>query len=424
MHDIKHFVEHRDEVKKNLAKRNYDVSIVDKCISLNNRRKEMTFAVETRRADVKKLSQDIGMLKKQGQNADALMEKVGAVKVQIEQFEGELSASLDELNHLMSTIPNLLDDAVPAGVDESANVCVKEWGKKKTFSFKPKDHIELGEKLDMLDFERAAKITGSRFVVLKNELARLERSLINFMLDEHTKHGYQEILPPFIVNESTLYGTGQLPKFKEDLFKLDGKDWYLIPTAEVPVTNIKRDELFAKSELPLKYTAYTPCFRSEAGSYGKDTKGLIRQHQFNKIELVNIVAAEDSAKAHEEMISRATAILELLDLPYRHLLLCGGDIGFCARKCIDIEVWLPGQNTYREISSISNCWDFQARRAQIRYRGEDGKPQYAHTLNGSGLAVGRTLVAILENYQNEDGSITIPSVLKNYMGGIDRIIRK
>lgn len=424
MHDIKNFIENREEVKKNLAKRNMDVSVVDIAISLNDARKEKTFAVETRRADLKKLSQEIGMLKKQGQSADALMEKVATLKVDIERVEKELELNLSELNNLLSVIPNLLDDSVPAGADEKSNIVVKEWGQKRNFSFKVKDHIELGENLGMLDFERAAKITGSRFVVLKKDFARLERALINFMLDQHIQNGYEEILPPFIVNESSLYGTGQLPKLKEDLFKLEGRDWYLIPTAEVPVTNLKRDELFLKAELPLKYVAHTPCFRSEAGSYGKDTKGLIRQHQFNKIELVNIVAAEDSLNAHNEMIARASSILELLGLPYRHLLLCGGDISFGARKCIDIEVWLPGQNTFREISSISNCWDFQARRAQIRYRDEENKPQFAHTLNGSGLAVGRTLIAIVENYQNEDGSVTIPEALRPYVGGKDLISKK
>ncbi len=424
MHDIKLFVEQTDAVKKNLAKRNLDGSQVDRAISLNNKRKELTTAVETRRAEVKNLSREVGELKKTGKDASGPMSKVAEIKAQIEGMEKEQESVQEELKYLLSTIPNLVDDAVPPGKDETSNVELKTWGQKKTFSFKPKEHTDIGEALGLLDFDRAAKITGSRFVVTKGDLARLERALINFMLDQHIANGYQEILPPFIVNDSTLYGTGQLPKFKEDLFKLEGREWYLIPTAEVPVTNLKRDELFPKEELPLKYAAYTPCFRSEAGSYGKDTKGMIRQHQFNKIELVNIVAAEDSVRAHEDMVNRACSILELLKLPYRQLLLCGGDIGFGARKCIDIEVWLPGQNTYREISSVSNCWDFQARRAQIRYRGADGKPEFAHTLNGSGLAVGRTLIAILENYQEADGSVTIPEVLRPYMGGKTAITKK
>jgi len=264
---------------------------------------------------------------------------------------------------------------------------------------------------------------GARFALYRKDLARLERALINFMLEEHGKVGYEEIVPPYIVNDDTLYGTGQLPKFEEDLFKLnfEDKNYYLIPTAEVPLTNMKKNELFDKKELPIKVCAYTPCFRSEAGSYGKDTKGLIRLHQFNKVELVNIVSADESEKAHQDMIDRACSILELLKLPYRAMLLCGGDIGFGAHKCVDLEVWLPGQDKYREISSISNCWDFQARRAKIRYRDGKGKPTHAHTLNGSGLAVGRTLVAILENYQNEDGSVRVPEVLVNFMGGQELI---
>ncbi|MBP5295884.1 MAG: serine--tRNA ligase [Bacteriovoracaceae bacterium] len=264
---------------------------------------------------------------------------------------------------------------------------------------------------------------AARFVFYRQDLARLERALVNFMLEEHAKVGYEEVIPPFIANADSLYGTGQLPKFAEDLFKVEGRPWYLVPTAEVPVTNFKRDELFAASELPYKFCAYTPCFRSEAGSYGKDTRGLIRLHQFNKVEMVNIVKAEDSVAAHEAMIKEGEHILEALNLPYRAVVLCSRDIGFSARKCIDLEVWLPGMNAYREISSISNCWDFQARRAQIRYRNEAGKPVYAHTLNGSGLAVGRTVVAVMENYQQADGSITIPEVLRPYMNGHE-VIKK
>lgn len=424
MHDIKQFVETTDEVKKNLAKRGLDGQAVDQAVSINANRKELTFKVETRRAEVKNLSKDIGQLKKTGQDASQIMGKVADIKKEIEAIEADLEKSQNDLNAILTTLPNLVDSAVPAGKDETSNVEVKKWGDIPKFDFTPKDHVELGETLGLLDFDRAAKITGSRFVVLKGELAKLERALINFMLDQHTSNGYQEVAPPFIVNDASLFGTGNLPKFKEDLFKLEGRDWYLIPTAEVPVTNLKREELFPMSELPLRYCAYTPCFRSEAGSYGKDTRGMIRQHQFSKIEIVNIVAADDSERAHQEMIDRASSILELLKLPYRHLLLCAGDMGFSARKCIDMEVWLPAQNTYREISSVSNCWDFQARRAQIRYRDQDGKAQFAHTLNGSGLAVGRTMLAIMENYQQKDGSINIPEVLWPYMGGVKSIRKK
>ena len=284
--------------------------------------------------------------------------------------------------------------------------------------------MEIAENLDVIDFAKASEITGARFVIYKKDLAKLERALINFFIEFlGQKKGYQEILPPLIVHERSLFGTGQLPKFKEDLFKIERHDWFLIPTSEVPLTNLKRDELFAGDELPLKYCAYTPCFRSEAGSYGKDTRGLIRLHQFNKVEMVNIVAAQDSERAHEEMVGCAMELLEILRLPYRQVLLCSGDIGFSARKCYDLEVWLPAQSRYREISSVSNCWDFQARRAQIRYRNEQGRPEYAHTLNGSGLAVGRTVVAILENCQQTDGSVLIPEALRPHMGGQESIVK-
>lgn len=423
MHDIRYFESNTDEVKKNLSKRGFDLTIVDRVISLNGKRKDLTGKVESLRAEVKLLSNDIGKLKKEGKDASGIMNSVAQVKKDIESQEVSLAEVEKELNYTLSIIPNLVSNDVPAGKSEADNVEIKRWGTPRSFSFKPKEHVELGESLSMLDFERGARLTGSRFVVYKKHLARLERALINFMLDQHIENGYEEVLPPFIVNKEALYGTGQLPKFEEDIFKLTlpDRDWYLIPTAEVPVTNLKRDEIFPKEEFPLKYVAYTPCFRSEAGSYGKDTKGLIRLHQFNKVELVNIVSPDESEKAHEEMIKRACSILELLNLPYRALILCGADIGFGASKCVDLEVWLPGQNKYREISSISNCKAFQARRASIRFRNSEGKPEFAHTLNGSGLAVGRTLVAIMENYQNEDGSIEIPEILQPYMGGIKKI---
>ncbi|MFZ4712939.1 MAG: serine--tRNA ligase [Bacteriovoracaceae bacterium] len=415
MHDIRYISENLELVKTNLKKRNFDTKIVDEAVDLNNKRKTLTTLVESKRAETKKISQEVGEIKKKGGDAASLMKQVADIKTQIESSEKELEEIQVKQVDLLSVIPNLLQDSVPVGSDEFANQELKKWGKIKSYDFTPIDHATLGEKLGLLDFETATKITGARFTVYKGQLARLERALISFMIDRHTDHGYLEILPPFIVHERSLYGTGNLPKFKDDLFKLEGFDWYLIPTAEVPVTNLKRDQIFEMTEFPLKYVAYTPCFRSEAGSAGRDTRGLIRQHQFNKVELVNIVAADKSKEAHEEMIGRACAILEELELPYRAMVLCSGDIGFGSSRTIDLEVWLPSQDKYREISSISNCWDFQARRAQIRYRNADGKPEYAHTLNGSGLAVGRTLVAIMENYQNKDGTITIPTALRPYM---------
>ncbi len=421
MHDLKKIEQDLDGFKKQLERRKIDAAVVNELVSKNNKRRELLQYVEGKRAEVNAKSKEVGSIKKSGGDASVIMKAVAEIKSEIEEKNSAIPLVEEEIKNILSRIPNLPDSSVPDGTDEHQNVEIKNWGHKRNFNFSPKDHIDLGEQLDMLDFERGAKLTGARFVVYKKSLARLERALINFMLDEHTKNGYEEILPPYIVNSNTLYGTGQLPKFEEDLFKLQGTDWYLIPTAEVPLTNLKNGEIFSRDEFSLKYCAYTPCFRSEAGSHGKDTRGLIRLHQFNKVELVNIVHPDESEKAHQEMISRACSILEALKLPYRAMLLCTGDMGFGAKKCVDLEVWLPGQNKYREISSISNCGDFQARRASIRFRGEDGKPQFAHTLNGSGLAVGRTLVAILENYQNEDGTITVPGALVSYMGGISLI---
>lgn len=410
-----------DRVKENMKARGFDLSLVDKALDLNNKRKQLTTLVETKRAETKKISQEVGEIKKKGGDASELMNKVNSIKAEIENSEKELEVVNQEQTYTLSVIPNLIQDEVPRGPDETHNKEIKKWGNAKVFDFKPIDHATLGEKLGMLDFETGTKITGARFTVYKKHLARMERALINFMIDRHTEKGYEEILPPFIVHERSLYGTGNLPKFKEDLFKLENFDWYLIPTAEVPVTNLKRDQIFEGSEFPLRYVAYTPCFRSEAGSYGKDTRGLIRQHQFNKVELVNIVAPDKSKEAHQEMIDRACSILEELELPYRAIVLCSGDMGFGSSKTIDLEVWVPSQEKYREISSISNCWDFQSRRAMIRFRNAEGKPEFAHTLNGSGLAVGRTLVAIMENYQNKDGSITVPKALRPYMNGLEII---
>jgi seryl-tRNA synthetase len=328
------------------------------------------------------------------------------------------------MHDLLSHLPNVPDQDVPVGSDESANIEIRKWGKIKQFDFEPKDHVDLGESLGILDIERATKITGSRFAILNGAGARLERALINFMLDIHTReHGYTETMPPFLVNRKSLFGTNQLPKFEDDLFHIkDERGFALIPTAEVPVTNYYSDEILEAKDLPKYFTAYTPCFRSEAGSYGRDTRGLIRQHQFEKVELVKLSLPEESDAEHEKLTADAEKILQLLELPYRTMILSTGDMGFGARKTYDIEVWLPSQGTYREISSCSNCGDFQARRMNLRFRRAGGsKPEYAHTLNGSGLAVGRTWIAILENYQNTDGSITVPAVLRSYMGDVDVI---
>jgi seryl-tRNA synthetase len=341
------------------------------------------------------------------------------IKLKLTCLNSKLVEIRNKLDSLLSVIPNVLEGNTPKGDDESSNVEIKKWGNPRVFDFEIKDHADLGEELGMLDFEKAAQLTGARFCVYKSDLARMERALANFMLDFHQDNGYEEIIPPYIVNEQSLYGTGQLPKFEEDLFKLtlEDKNWYLIPTSEVPVTNLKANEMFDPSDLPFKYTAFTPCFRSEAGSHGRDTRGLIRVHQFNKVEMVNITHPDMSDETLNEMVKSAETILEKLNLPYRTVRLCTGDIGFGAMKTFDMEVWVPSQKTYREISSCSNCGDFQARRASIRFKKQGEKPQFAHTLNGSGLAVGRTLVAILENYQNADGSITIPEALRSYMRG-------
>ena len=425
MHDLKYIIENKDSVRGNLGKRGIDLHILERAIALDDDRKAKIQTVEKKRSQLKQLAKEIGARKKSGQEASVLIEKVSQIKFDLERDDKELEETLGEQKFLLSSLPNLIADDVPLGIDEADNVELKKWGTLPQFDFSPRDHVDVAESLGLLDFEKASEMTGARFVVYKNDLAKLERALINFFITFLTeKKGYHEIIPPFIVHERSLYGTGQLPKFKDDLFKIEGHDWYLIPTAEVPLTNLKRDELFAAKELPLKYCAYSPCFRSEAGSYGRDTRGLIRLHQFNKVEMVNIVRAQDSEKAHQEMVACAMELLEVLHLPYRQVLLCSGDIGFSARKCFDLEVWLPVQSRYREISSVSNCWDFQARRAGIRYREGQERPQFAHTLNGSGLAVGRTVVAILENYQQPDGSVLIPEVIRPFMGGQERIVKK
>ncbi|RZT75650.1 seryl-tRNA synthetase [Azospira oryzae] len=394
--------------------------------ALEAERKTLQTRTQELQASRNSLSKQIGMLKGKGEEASEVMAQVAAMKTELEQAEARLAELLGEFNAIVAAIPNLPNETVPVGKDESDNVEVKRWGTPRTFDFEVKDHTDVGESLGQLDFAVAAKISGARFSVMKGQLARLHRALAQFMLDTHTgEHGYTEVYTPYLVNAASLFGTGQLPKFEEDLFKIaraDAEPLYLIPTAEVPVTNIVRDEILAAEALPLKLVCHTPCFRSEAGSYGRDTRGMIRQHQFDKVELVQIVAPEKSAEAHEELTRHAETILEKLELPYRRVTLCTGDMGFSAAKTYDLEVWLPAQNTYREISSCSNFESFQARRLQARFRNEKNKPELVHTLNGSGLAVGRTLVAILENFQNADGSVTVPTVLRPYMGGLEKIV--
>lgn len=421
MFDIKWIETNTEVFKKNLKLRGMKEEVADELLELNQKRKDKTTTVERAQAEIKKLSKEVGERKKGGHDATDLMSDVQTLKNSIATTTGELDEVSNELNHKLSIIPNMLADDTPLGKDESENVEVAKWGTPKSFSFEVKDHVTLGEDSGLLDFEAAAKMTGARFAVYKGGFARLERALSNFMLDHQLDRGYTEIIPPFIVNEKALFGTGQLPKFKEDLFKLEGQDWYLIPTSEVPLTNIKRDEILDESELPFKFTGLTPCFRSEAGSHGRDTRGLIRMHQFNKVEMVNIVHPNESDAALSSMRRSAEEILEKLELPYRTVRLCVGDIGFGSAKTFDIEVWVPSQKAYREISSCSNCFDFQARRASIRFKKQGEKPQFAHTLNGSGLAVGRCFVAVIENYQNADGSITVPKALIPYMGGLEVI---
>ena len=422
MHDLKFLIQNESSVRENFNKRGVDITVFDKVVELDHLRKSLIHSVEKMRFSLNQYSKEIGQLKKKGQSAQDLIEKVAETKKQLESENKRKDEILGQQNFLLASLPNLTAEDVPHGQDEQDNKEVKRWGTPKEFDFTPKDHVDIALGLKMIEFEKAAEITGSRFVICKSDLAKLARALTNFFITVLAdKRGYQEIDPPAIVHERALFGTGQLPKFKQDLFKIEGHDWFLIPTAEVPLTNLKRDEIFSHKELPLKYCAATPCFRSEAGSYGKDTRGLIRLHQFHKVEMVNIVAADQSEQAHQEMADCARELLEKLQLPYRQVVLCTGDIGFSARKCFDFEVWLPAQKTYREISSVSNCWDFQARRAGIRYRNQRGQVEYAHTLNGSGLAVGRTVVAILENYQLSDGSVAIPQVLHPFMGGQEKL---
>jgi len=400
---------------------------LDTLVTMISRRRQLQTETDLLRADRKRLSKQIGQLMKTGRADEAtdIKSQVQQAAIKLETLENERKQLVEDEHQLALTLPNLLDPATPDGKDEDANVVQKEWGEPRAFDFEPRDHHDLGTDLGIIDFARAAKLAGARFSVLKDGAARMERALINFFIDKAVAAGYTEMMVPYIVSRSTMTGTGQLPKFENDAFRVShdvgGEDAFLISTAEIPLTNLHRDEILSEDQLPMRSVAFTPCFRAEAGSYGRDTRGLIRQHQFHKVELVHITTPEQSAAEHERLTRHAESLLEALNLPYRRMALCGGDIGFGARVCYDLEVWLPGQAKYREISSCSNCGDFQARRMKLRYRPEGGgKPIMCHTLNGSGLAVGRTLVAIMENYQNSDGSISVPQVLQPYMG-LDRI---
>ncbi len=412
-----------DEHKLSLRNRGADTSLLDQAVELYKRRKELITQAETAKANQNKVSGEIAILKRTNKDATQLISEMSQLAASVKEKELLASEMDAQVLNLLLHIPNKCHNDVPIGKSSDDNKQVKAVGAPKDFKFKAKEHWEIGESLNIIDFNRAAKTTGTRFAFLKGAGAQLERALIQFMMDVHSQdHGYVEMIPPYIVNSASLTGTGNFPKFKQDVFHLENSDFYLIPTAEVPVTNYYSGEMLAEADLPQKFTAYSACFRSEAGSHGRDTKGLIRQHQFNKIELMVFSHPAKSYEYHEQLTGHAERILELLELPYRRMILCTGDIGFGAAKCFDLEVWLPGQKSFREISSCSNFEDFQARRANIRFRpnpagGTAAKPQFVHTINGSGLAVGRTLIAVLENYQREDGSIEIPQVLRKYVGG-------
>lgn len=418
MLDVKVLRANLEEVKEKLKFRGEDLSDLGRFEELDVERRQLLVRTEELKSKRNEVSQQIAQLKREKQDADSMILEMRQVGDKIKELDERLRTVETELEQLLLSIPNIPHESVPVGETEDENVEIRKWGEVRQFNFEPKPHWDLGTDLNILDFERAAKVTGSRFVFYKGLGARLERALINFMMDLHMdEHGYEEILPPYMVNRTSMTGTGQLPKFEEDAFKIKEEDYFLIPTAEVPVTNLHRDEIINGDQLPLAYTAYSACFRSEAGSAGRDTRGLIRQHQFNKVELVRFVKPEDSYAELENLTGHAEKVLQLLELPYRVLSMCTGDLGFTAAKKYDIEVWIPSYESYREISSCSNFESFQARRANIRFRREaKGKPEYVHTLNGSGLAIGRTVAAILENYQQEDGSVVIPKVLRPYMG--------
>lgn len=428
MLDLNYVRENLDAVRTALSNRNFPTETLERFVELDTERRKVIGEADAVNAARNAASKEIGSLMQSGKQDEANAKKaeVAGLKERQSELEAARDAAESEMHDLLAGLPNLPFDDVPVGADESANIEIRRWGTPREFDFEPKDHVDLGEGLGILDFERATKIAGSRFAIMNGAGSRLSRALVNFMLDVHTtEHGYTETTPPFLVNRTALFGTNQLPKFEEDLFHIkDDRGFALIPTAEVPVTNYHAGETLDASDLPKYFTAYTPCFRSEAGSYGRDTRGLIRQHQFEKVELVKLCLPENSEEEHEKLTANAEKILQLLGLPYRTVVLSTGDMGFGARKTYDIEVWLPSQNTYREISSCSNCGDFQARRMNTRFKRAGGaKPEFVHTLNGSGLAVGRTWIAIIENYQQADGSVTIPEVLLPYMNGIERINR-
>ncbi len=414
-----------EQVAAQLGRRGFGLD-VEQLIRLERERKQLQVETQRLQSERNSSARAIGQAKAKGEDIRPLLEKVSSLKARLEEVEARLERLQEEIAAISMGIPNIPHESVPDGAGEEDNVEIRRWGEPPCFDFEPRDHVELGSALGQMDFETAARIAGSRFSLLSGPLARLQRALIQFMLDLHTEeHGYTESYVPYLVNAESLRGTGQLPKFGEDLFRLAGEhDYYLIPTAEVPLTNILRDRIIEPGALPCRYVAHTPCFRSEAGSYGRDTRGMIRQHQFEKVELVQVVRPEESWQALEQLTGHAEAVLQRLELPYRVVALCAGDLGFSAAKTYDLEVWLPGQQKYREISSCSNFTDFQARRMKARWRNpETGKPELLHTLNGSGLAVGRTLVAIMENYQQGDGSIKVPPALRGYMGGIGTIER-
>lgn len=426
MLDLKLIRNNPDLVRESLINRGEDAAPLDELLTLDEKHRKVLAEVEELRSRRNKVSQEIAQCKRKGQDPGDILEQMRDVSDRIKELDGEIRELGDQINALLLRMPNIPHSSIPVGPTEAENVEVRRWGSPRKFDFEPKPHWDLGVDLGILDFERAGKVTGARFAFLKGLGAKLERAVINFMLDLHTReHGYTEIFPPFMANETSMIGTGQLPKFGEDMFKCEGSGYYLIPTAEVPVTNYHRDEILEGDALPLHYVAYSACFRAEAGAHGRDTRGLIRQHQFNKVELVKFVKPENSYEELEKLVGDAETVLQRLGLPYRVVMMCTGDVGFAAAKKYDPEVWMPSYDRYVEISSCSNFEDFQARRANIRFRpGPGEKPEFVHTLNGSGVAAGRTVAAILENYQLPDGSVEIPAALRPYMGGLDRIMKR
>lgn len=424
MHDIKEIRENPDKFKLSLIRRNEESKVIDELLNLDEQRRKIILEVETLKNKRNSESQKVGELKKKGQDASQIIAEMKRLGDEVKDLDAKQSILEQEIQEILLGIPNICHPSIPDGKDDKENVAVSYFADPTKFSFEPKPHWDLGISLGIMDFDRAGKITGSRFTILKTAAAKMARALVSFMIDVHTKeHGYTEVYPPFMVNTASMTGTGQLPKFAEDAFKIENTDYWLVPTAEVPVTNMYRDEILDMADLPIYHVAYTACFRAEAGSAGRDTRGLIRQHQFDKVELVKFVLPENSYTELDNLVANASKILELLELPYRKVMMCTGDVGFSAAKKFDLEVWMPSYNNYVEISSCSNFEAFQARRANIRFRRESGaKPEFVHTLNGSGLAVGRTLAAILENYQTADGSIIVPKALRPYMG-IDKITK-